>query len=89
MALAPFARFFVFVLAGRPEGVIFVLAADESSEEESNESADEDEDEDMQGKGAVDEALKAEVTRLAERRKSFLLKKVSGGWGGGSVLSCV
>lgn len=52
------------------------LEGDESEEESTGESDDDDDDDDVK-KGQVDEALVAEVTQLAERRKLFLLTKVS------------
>ncbi|XP_042884604.1 nipped-B-like protein isoform X2 [Penaeus japonicus] len=48
---------------------------DESEEESTGESEDDDDDDEVK-KGQVDEALAAEVTQLAERRKLFLLTKV-------------
>ena len=53
----------------------FLLAGD--SEDETSDDTDDDEDEGgKKGGGQVDEALAAEVTQLAEKRKTFLITKV-------------
>ena len=53
---------------------IFSMITDESSEEESSDEKSDDDD-DIE-ENLADENVKAEVTRLAERRKEFLLTKV-------------
>lgn len=56
--------------------VLFLPHSDDS-EDETSEDTDDDEDEGgKKGGQVVDEALAAEVTQLAEKRKVFLLTKV-------------
>lgn len=60
-----------------PSTVLYILSLGDESEEESSEESEEDNDEEGGKRGGhVDEALVAEVTQLAEKRKLFLLTKV-------------
>ena len=57
--------------------LILWLSLPGDNEDETSEDSDEDEEEGgKKGGGQVDEALAAEVTQLAEKRKSFLITKV-------------